>query len=112
MPEQMAAHDVSNGHLSFDVEDFRGKRRYGLAPQESRDSVRELLLAISAGEVRSLHLVVSIDIAYPESPIKRIKEVNSTGWTPELRELRQPERRGSFSGNYKERGALLHMSLN
>jgi len=115
MPEQMAAkhfHDVSNGHLSFDVEDFRGKRRYGLAPQESRDSVRELLLAISAGEVRSLHLVVSIDIANPESPIKRIKEVNSTGWTPELRELRQPERRGSFSGNYKERSALLHMSLN
>ena len=51
MPEQMAAkhfHDVSNGHLSFDVEDFRGKRRYGLARQESRDSVRELLLAISA----------------------------------------------------------------
>ena len=115
MPEQMAAkhvHDVSKGHLSFDVKDFRGKRRYGLAPQESRDSVRELLLAISAGEVRSLHLVVSIDIANPESPIKRIKEVNSTGWTPELRELRQPERRGSFSENYKERSALLHMSLN
>ena len=63
-------------------------------------------------EVRSLHLVVSIDIANPESPIKRIKEVNSTGWTPELRELRQPERGGSFSGKYKERGALLHMSLN
>jgi hypothetical protein len=43
MPEQMAAkhfHDVSNGQLSFDVEDFRGKRRYGLAPRRWHARVR------------------------------------------------------------------------
>jgi hypothetical protein len=37
MPEHKANiyfHDVSNGRLSFDVEDFRGEGRYGLVKQE------------------------------------------------------------------------------
>jgi len=108
MPEHMARmyfRDVSNGRLSFDVEDFLGKRCYGLVPQEPKNSVRELLLAISADEVRSFYLVVSIDTSDPNSPIKRIKPValNSAGWPVELRELRQPKPRAFHSVNSNER---------
>ena len=108
MPEHMARmyfRDVSNGRLSFDVEDFLGKRRYGLVPQEPKNSVRELLLAISAEEVRSFYLVVSIDTSDPNSPIKCIKPVplKSAGWSVELRELREPKARSFHSFNYNER---------
>ena len=102
MPEHMARmyfRDVSNGRVSFDVEDFLGKRRYGLVPQEPKNSVRELLLAISADEVRSFYLVVSIDTSDPNSPIKCIKPValKSAGWSVELRELRQARPRSIAS---------------
>jgi hypothetical protein len=102
MPEHMARmyfRDVSNGRVSFDVEDFLGKRRYGLVPQEPKNSVRELLLAISADEVRSFYLVVSIDTSDPNSPIKCIKPValKSAGWSVELRELRQAKPRSIAS---------------
>lgn len=103
MPEHMARmyfRDVSNGRLSFDVEDFLGKRCYGLVPQEPKNSVWELLLAISADEVRSFYLVASI-ASDPNSPIKRIKPValNSAGWSVELCELRQPKPRAFHSVN-------------
>jgi hypothetical protein len=70
-----------------------GERRYGLVKQEPQNRAREILLAISADDVRSFHLVISIDISDPKSPIKRIKPVtlNSAGWSAELRELRQPD---------------------
>jgi hypothetical protein len=98
MPEHMA-------RMYFRVEDFRGRRCYGLVPTEPQNSIRQLLLAISADEVRSLYLVVSIDTSDPKSPIKRIKPValKSAGWPVELRELRQLEHSAFHTVNCNER---------
>jgi len=66
-------HNVSIGALSFEVENMKGEREFGLGMTIGLENIWKALTVISADDVLSFNVEVQVDLSKPADPIRAEK---------------------------------------
>ena len=66
---QMYTHNVPRGYLSYEVRSAHGRREFGLGFDQARPNVWALVVVVSADDVKSMVVKLSIDLSKKRDPV-------------------------------------------